>query len=158
LTIDTFYLEEQQKKIEEKFTEAIEIARSSGIDSIIRDDILDILIALVALGVLIYFQSAGAMYVAFFLPLLLVGIPKTIIASKYLFFMLIAVVMSIISFVLCVVAGLFFKELTLALCVKCNSGLIRTLKIVILFPQLFPKNNYLLWNTPLFHYNFYIYS
>ena len=27
-----FYMEEQQKKIEEKFTEAIEIARSSGID------------------------------------------------------------------------------------------------------------------------------
>lgn len=27
-----FYLEEQQKKIEEKFTEAIEIARSSGIN------------------------------------------------------------------------------------------------------------------------------
>lgn len=27
-----FYIEEQQKRIEEKFTEAIEIARSSGID------------------------------------------------------------------------------------------------------------------------------
>lgn len=81
-----------------------------------------ILIALVALGVLIYFRSAGAMYVALFLPLILVGIPKTImvydtqckwdklaialpitrktiIASRYLFFMLIAVVMSIFSFV-----------------------------------------------------------
>lgn len=100
-----------------------------------------ILIALVALGVLIYFQSTGAMYVALFLPLLLVGIPKTIqvydtqckwdklaialpvtrkriIASRYLFFILIAVAMSIISFIFCAATGLFFEELTLALCVK----------------------------------------
>lgn len=100
-----------------------------------------ILIALVALGVLIYFQAVGAMYVALFLPLLLVGIPKTImvydtqckwdklaialpttrkmiVTSRYLFFILITVVMSTISFSLCVIAGLFFKELTLVLCVK----------------------------------------
>lgn len=100
-----------------------------------------ILIAFIVLAALIYFQSAGVMYVALFLPLLLVGIPKTImvydmqckwdklaialpatrktiIASRYLFFMMIAIVMSILSFGLCVVAGLFFEELTLALCVK----------------------------------------
>lgn len=100
-----------------------------------------VLIAFVTLGVLIYFQAAGAMYAALFLPLLLVGIPKTIIvydmqckwdklaialpttrktivASRYLFFMLITVVMSAISFGLCVVAGLFFKELTLVLCAE----------------------------------------
>jgi len=100
-----------------------------------------ILIALVVLSVLIYFQAVGAMYVALFLPLLLVGIPKTImvydtqckwdklaialpatrktiVTSRYWFFMLITVVMSTISFGLCVIAGLFFKELTLVLCVK----------------------------------------
>ncbi|MCI9428481.1 MAG: ABC-2 transporter permease [Eubacterium sp.] len=100
-----------------------------------------VLIALVALGVLIYFQATGAMYVALFLPLLLVGIPKTImvydtqckwdklaialpatrmtiVASRYLFFIIITVVMSTISFGLCFVTGLFFKELTLVLCVK----------------------------------------
>lgn len=100
-----------------------------------------ILIAFIVLAALIYFQSAGAMYVALFLPMLLVGIPKTImvydmqckwdklaialpatrktiIASRYLFFMMIAIVMSILSFGLCVVAGLFFEELPLALCVK----------------------------------------
>ena len=100
-----------------------------------------VLIALVVLGVLIYFQAVGAMYVALFLPLLLVGIPKmimvydtqckwdklaialpttrkTIVTSRYLFFMLITVVMSTMSFGLCVIVGLFFKELTLVLCVK----------------------------------------
>ena len=100
-----------------------------------------ILVALVALGVLIYFQAVVAMYGALVLPLLLVGIPKTImvydtqckwdklaialpttrktiVTSRYLFFILITVVMSAISFSLCVIAGLFFKELTLVLCVK----------------------------------------
>ncbi|WP_298030820.1 ABC-2 transporter permease [uncultured Dysosmobacter sp.] len=99
------------------------------------------LIAFAALAVLTYFRSVGAMYVSLFLPLILVGIPKTImvydtqckwdkfaialpatrktiIASRYLFFTILAVVMSIISFALCVAAGLFFEELTLALCVK----------------------------------------
>lgn len=98
-------------------------------------------IAFAALAVLTYFQAVGAMYVSLFLPLILVGIPKTImvydtqckwdkfaialpatrktiIASRYWFFTILAVVMSIISFGLCVVAGLFFEELTLALCVK----------------------------------------
>lgn len=100
-----------------------------------------ILIAIIALGLLFYFQAVGAMYVALFLPLFLVGIPKTImvydtqckwdklaialpvtrktiVASRYLFFTLITVAMSIISFGLCVAAGIFFKELTLSLCVK----------------------------------------
>ena len=78
------------------------------------------LIAFAALAVLTYFRSVGAMYVSLFLPLILVGIPKTImvydtqckwdkfaialpatrktiIASRYLFFTILAVVMSIIS-------------------------------------------------------------
>ena len=38
-----FYLEEQQKKIEEKFVEAIKIARSSGI---IIDKLIELLIIL----------------------------------------------------------------------------------------------------------------
>lgn len=100
-----------------------------------------VFIALIALAVIIYFQSVGAMYVAIFLPLLLVDIPKTImvydtqckwdkmaialpttrktiITSRYLFFMIIAIVMSIISFCLCTVSTLFYGELTFDLCVK----------------------------------------
>lgn len=100
-----------------------------------------ILIALIVLGVLFYFQVEGAMYIALFLPLFLVGIPKTImmydtqckwdklaialpatrktiVTSRYLFFTLTIVAMSIISFLLYVAAGIFFKEFTLALCVK----------------------------------------
>lgn len=37
-----------------------------------------IMISIAVLALLIYFQSTGAMYVALFLPLLLVGVPKTI--------------------------------------------------------------------------------
>lgn len=100
-----------------------------------------ILVTLIVLAVFIYFKSEGAIYVALLLPLLLVGIPKTvmvydtqckwdklaialptnrktIISSRYMFFIISIFIMSIISFGLCAVSTLFFDEFTLAQCVK----------------------------------------
>lgn len=100
-----------------------------------------ILVALIVLAVFIYFKSEGAIYVALLLPLLLVGVPKTvmvydtqckwdklaialptkrktIIFSRYIFFIISIFVMSLISFGLCAISTLFFDELTLALCVQ----------------------------------------
>lgn len=100
-----------------------------------------ILVSLFILAVFIYFKSEGAIYVALLLPLLLVGIPKTvmvydtqcrwdklaialpttrktIIFSRYVFFIIIIFVMSIVSFGVCAISTLFFDELTLALCAK----------------------------------------
>lgn len=99
------------------------------------------LVALIVLAVFIYFKSEGAIYVALLLPLLLVGVPKTvmvydtqckwdklaialptnrktIMSSRYMFFIISIFVMSLISFGLCAISTLFFDELTLALCAQ----------------------------------------
>lgn len=103
-----------------------------------------IIIAIAVLAVMIYFQSIGTMYIASLLPILLVGVPKTImmydtqckwdklaialpvtrkkiILSRYLFFAILTFLMSLISFGLCMVATIFFEDFTIVLCAKFSS-------------------------------------
>lgn len=100
-----------------------------------------ILILLAVLAAFIFYREIGGMYVALFLPLLITGFNKTImvydtqcrwdkmaialpvtrkkiVASKYLFFVILATLASAIALSLCIVTMPLFDEMTLDLCVK----------------------------------------
>lgn len=92
-----------------------------------------LLIAAATVFILIYFKGEGALYVAVFLPVVLSGVPKTlmvydeqckwdkyaialpmtrksIIGSRYLFFLMTAVAASVIAFFISVISCIFFPN------------------------------------------------
>lgn len=92
-----------------------------------------LLIAIATILILVYFKGEGALYVAIFLPVVLSGVPKTlmvyddqckwdkyaialpmtrksIVGSRYLFFLMTAVAASVIAFFISVLSFAFFPN------------------------------------------------